>query len=69
MICPHCKGVDTIVVDSRSRNGIVKRRRMCLSCKQRFNTLEIPEEELRVLREARIKSPWTADKCVYLARE
>ena len=56
MKCPHCKGNDTMVVDSRIRNGVVRRRRMCMSCKKRFNTLEVPEEELRVLREARIKS-------------
>jgi len=40
MICPFCTNDDTKVVDKRDFNGITKRRRECLKCGRRFNTLE-----------------------------
>jgi transcriptional regulator NrdR family protein len=39
MICPICKS-GTLVVDSRSDNENVYRRRRCRSCDHRFTTTE-----------------------------
>ncbi len=40
MNCPYCDGIKTRVIDtSRDERG-VRRRRECLSCGQRFNTVE-----------------------------
>ena len=45
MRCPYCNGMDDKVVDSRvSRDGTaIRRRRECLSCKERFTTYETAE--------------------------
>ncbi|MBI2908776.1 MAG: transcriptional repressor NrdR [Chloroflexi bacterium] len=40
MRCPYCRNEDSRVVDSRALNGVVKRRRQCLGCGQRFTTRE-----------------------------
>lgn len=44
MDCPkgHHK---TIVVDSRKKGSAVRRRRLCLTCERRFNTVEIRVNE------------------------
>lgn len=46
--CPECKTGKTQVIDSRyCDNGWTKRRRRCTwGCEHRWNTYEIPEEEL-----------------------
>lgn len=59
MYCPYCAAVETKVVDSRvveskSSDGSlvkssVKRRRECLSCKERFTTFERIEQVLPYL--------------------
>jgi|SRR3989344_4937874 len=45
MICPFCGHAETRVVDKRDAEGIsvTKRRRGCLKCGRRFNTLESME--------------------------
>ncbi len=45
MHCPFCSTDDTKVIDSRlvSAGDQVRRRRECLSCKERFTTYEIAE--------------------------
>ena len=45
MRCPSCKANDTKVIDSRATEGgaVIRRRRMCLSCKRRFTTKERTE--------------------------
>lgn len=43
MTCPHCGG-ETIVIDSRSQEDSVYRRRKCLVCEKRFSTTEIDIE-------------------------
>ncbi|MGV6807738.1 MAG: transcriptional regulator NrdR [bacterium] len=45
MHCPFCSADDTKVVDSRlvADGGQVRRRRECLSCKERFTTFEVAE--------------------------
>lgn len=40
MTCPVCGG-DTKVIDSRPSEDSVQRRRKCLECDYRFNTIEI----------------------------
>lgn len=48
MKCPFCSAIEDRVVDSRlSKEGeAIRRRRECLSCKQRFTTYERVEEML-----------------------
>jgi len=45
MHCPFCKATDTKVIDSRlvAEGNQVRRRRECLSCKERFTTFESAE--------------------------
>ncbi len=40
MYCPHCSHDDSKVIDSRDSGDGIRRRRECLSCGQRFTTLE-----------------------------
>ncbi len=42
MLCPHCKTSRTRVIDKRNtkENKIIRRRRKCLKCKNRFTTYE-----------------------------
>lgn len=43
MICPECKCYDSTVIDSRmTDDGMIRRRRKCLSCGVRQSTVEIP---------------------------
>lgn len=48
MQCPFCATQDTRVIDSRLANegDQVRRRRECMSCKERFTTYEIAELSL-----------------------
>ncbi|KAF0121893.1 MAG: transcriptional repressor NrdR [bacterium] len=48
MKCPFCSNLDNRVIDSRlSKDGnIIRRRRECLDCKERFTTYERVEEVL-----------------------
>jgi len=45
MRCPFCEAEDTKVIDSRLANEgyVVRRRRECLSCSERFTTFETAE--------------------------
>lgn len=45
MRCPFCGAPDTKVIDSRLANegDMVRRRRECLTCKERFTTFETAE--------------------------
>ncbi len=40
MRCPRCSYEDSSVIDSRSDGNTIRRRRECLSCKNRFTTYE-----------------------------
>lgn len=40
MNCPYCDGIKTRVIDTSRDTRGVRRRRECLSCGQRFNTVE-----------------------------
>lgn len=53
MRCPKCGNVEDKVIDSRSaRNGaVIRRRRMCMLCSQRFTTYEeVVKAKLRVVK-------------------
>jgi len=43
MNCPYCGFEDSKVIDSRAGEGGIRRRRQCLSCGQRFSTIERTE--------------------------
>jgi transcriptional repressor NrdR len=45
MHCPFCNHADTKVIDSRlaGEGRLVRRRRECLACAERFTTFEAPE--------------------------
>lgn len=47
MKCPYCGEIDTRVIDSRSTQeaSSIRRRRQCISCENRFTTMEKIEEE------------------------
>ena len=47
MKCPYCGEPDTRVLDSRSTqdSSAIRRRRKCISCSNRFTTMEKIEEE------------------------
>ncbi len=51
MLCPYCLNEETKVIDKRDAEGIIRRRRECLKCIRRFNTIENVEKvELRVIK-------------------
>lgn len=51
MRCPYCLNDESKVIDKRDVEGIAKRRRECLKCEKRFNTIESVEHiELFVLK-------------------
>ena len=65
MHCPFCSADDTKVVDSRlvAAGGQVRRRRECLSCKERFTTYELAELLMpRVIKSDETREPFNEDK-------
>ena len=48
MTCPKC-GAETCVIDSRPSEDSVRRRRECLECGERFNTMEIDADYYETL--------------------
>lgn len=65
MRCPFCSNEDTKVIDTRSieDNTIIKRRRLCERCNERFNTYEkldiIP---ISVVKRDMTREPFDRDK-------
>lgn len=55
MTCPKCCG-ETKVIDSRPEDDIVRRRRECMVCKQRFSTVEIDLQMYKKIKNASIAS-------------
>ncbi|HLC31218.1 MAG TPA: transcriptional regulator NrdR [Candidatus Nanoarchaeia archaeon] len=43
MLCPYCSHPETKVTDKRDAEAIIKRRRECLKCSERFTTHELVE--------------------------
>ena len=65
MHCPFCKTNDTKVIDSRlvSEGDQVRRRRECVSCKERFTTFETAELLMpRVVKQDGTRQPFDEDK-------
>ncbi len=63
MRCPYCDHKETRVMDKRDVEGVTKRRRECLRCEKRFNTLEsIERAELRVVKKDGRREPFDITK-------
>lgn len=65
MHCPFCAADDTKVIDSRlvAEGDQVRRRRECLSCKERFTTYEVAELVMpRVVKQNGSREPFDEDK-------
>lgn len=45
MLCPKCKSDNLKIVESRPHGDTTRRRRLCLDCDARFNTLEVIDYE------------------------
>lgn len=52
MLCPYCKSPKTRVIDKRSsgENTVIRRRRLCLKCNERFTTYERAYMDLVVIK-------------------
>lgn len=65
MKCPYCGKNNDKVVDSRSWNQgkAIKRRRLCLSCRRRFVTLEeIEDKKQYVIKSDDRREPFNREK-------
>lgn len=65
MKCPYCDYQDSKVIDSRSINGGVRRRRECLRCKSRFTTHErLQANSFLVLKKDGRREDFNRDKLI-----
>lgn len=65
MHCPFCSADETKVIDSRlvADGGQVRRRRECLTCRERFTTYELAELVMpRVIKQNGSREPFDEDK-------
>ena len=65
MHCPFCGHEETKVIDSRlvAEGDQVRRRRECLSCKERYTTYEVAELVMpRVIKQNGNREPFNEDK-------
>ncbi|MDA0631112.1 MAG: transcriptional regulator NrdR [Proteobacteria bacterium] len=65
MHCPFCSQDETKVIDSRlvADGGQVRRRRECLSCKERFTTYELAELVMpRIIKQNGSREPFDEEK-------
>ncbi|GAB2190432.1 transcriptional regulator NrdR [Sessilibacter sp. MAH2] len=65
MHCPFCSAEDTKVIDSRlvAEGDQVRRRRECMSCRERFTTYELAELLMpRVIKNNGIREPFDEAK-------
>lgn len=65
MHCPFCGANDTKVIDSRlaSEGAMVRRRRECLSCNERFTTFESAELVMpRIIKSDGRREPFNEEK-------
>jgi transcriptional repressor NrdR len=63
--CPFCAAEDTKVIDSRlvAEGEQVRRRRECLSCRERFTTFELAELVMpRIIKQNGNREPFDEDK-------
>ena len=65
MFCPFCSADDTKAIDSRlvGDGGQVRRRRECVSCRERFTTYEAAELVMpRVIKQSGSREPFNEEK-------
>jgi len=63
MICPYCLCQETKVIDKRDAKSITKRRRECIKCQKRFNTIESLEKiNLKVIKKDGRREDFDRDK-------
>lgn len=65
MHCPFCNADDTKVIDSRlvAQGDLVRRRRECVSCGERFTTFESAELVMpRVIKSDDVRQPFDQEK-------
>ena len=65
MHCPFCNADDTKVIDSRlvADGNQIRRRRQCLSCRERFTTYEISELLVpRIIKQDGTREPFDENK-------
>ncbi len=65
MKCPFCGYYDTKVVDTRSikNASVIRRRRVCESCKHKFTTYErVEEPPLMVIKSDKRREPFNINK-------
>ena len=63
MDCPHCGGQESKVIDSRSLDEGVRRRRQCIACSARFTTYErIQPHDIFVIKKDGRREEFSRDK-------
>ena len=63
MNCPYCAGQESKVIDSRSLDEGVRRRRKCLTCNNRFTTYErIQPHDIFVIKKDGRREEFSRDK-------
>ena len=65
MRCPKCKSESSRVVDSRQADNMIRRRRECENCGNRFTTFErIEEMPLLVIKRDETREVFNRDKII-----
>ncbi len=65
MKCPFCASTNTRVIDTRSAEGGIRRRRECEDCQRRFTTYErVAPLRLMVVKRDGRREPFNRDKIV-----
>lgn len=64
MMCPYCRHDETKVIDSRtSQPFVIRRRRECLKCGRRFTTYEkVEESPVRVIKKDGSRVPFDRER-------
>ncbi|MDY6912106.1 MAG: transcriptional regulator NrdR, partial [Chloroflexota bacterium] len=63
MRCPYCGHNDSKVVDSRSADQEIRRRRECIECKARFTTFErVDNSSLAIVKKDRRREAFDREK-------
>lgn len=65
MRCPYCHVDNDKVLDTRAAEGgyVIRRKRVCNSCRRRFSTLENVEElQVRVVKREETREPFDREK-------
>mgnify|MGYP002395269163 CR=1 FL=1 len=63
MRCPYCGHDDSRVVDSRSTDEGIRRRRECAECKERFTTYErIDTSSITIVKKDKRREPFDREK-------